>query len=92
MSALAVEGNLWRGGAWGVERVGKHCPVVWDVEWSDTKIIKIQYMVAFIGRQLANQNTTTNQKQAAATEGSMEGIFDERDVWGKRDAIILGAL
>ena len=51
-------------------------------------------MVAFIGRQPANQNTTTNQKQAAVTEGSMdmEGIFNERDAWGKRDAIILGAL
>ena len=76
----------------GLERVGKHCPVVWDVEWSNTKIIKIQYMVAFIGCQSANQNTTTNQKQATTTEGSMEGIFDERDAWGKRDAIILGAL
>jgi hypothetical protein len=65
-----------------VERVGKHCPVVWDVEWSDTKIIKIQYMVAFIGHQLANQNTTTNQKQASATEGSMEGIFYEQNAWG----------
>ena len=51
-----------------------------------------QYMVAFIGRLLADQNTTTNQKQAAATEGSIEGICDERDAWGKRDAIILGAL
>ena len=75
-----------------MERVGKHCPVVWDVKWSNTKIIKIQYTVAFIGRQLANQNTTTNQKQAAATEGSMEGIFDEQDAWGKCNAIILGAL
>ena len=75
-----------------MERVGKHCPIVWDVKWSDAKIIKIQYMVAFIGRQSANQNTTTNQKQATTTEGSMEGIFDKRDVWGKRNAIILGAL
>jgi hypothetical protein len=47
-------------------------------------------MVAFIGCQSANQNTTTNQKQAAATEGSMEGMFDEWDAWGKRDAIIFG--
>ena len=75
-----------------MERVGKHCPVVWDVEWSVAKIMKIHYMVAFIGRQSANQNTATNQKQATATEGSMEGIFDKRDAWGKRYAIILGAL
>ncbi len=72
--------------------MGKHCPVVWDVEWSNAKIIKIQYMVAFIGRQSANQNTTTNQKEVAATDGSMEGIFDKQDAWGKRKAIILGAL
>ena len=76
----------------GLERVGKHCPVVWDVEWSNTKIIKIQYMVAFIGCQSANQNTTTNQKQVTVTEGSMEGIFDKQDAWGKGNAIILGAL
>ncbi len=75
-----------------MERVGKHCPIVWDVKWSNAKIIKIQYMVAFIGHQSANQNTTTNQKQAAATEGSMEGIFDKRDTWEKHDVIILGAL
>ena len=75
-----------------MERVGKRCPVVWDVKWSNAKIIKIQYMVAFIGRQSANQNTTTNQKQATTTEGSMEGIFDKREAWGKRNAIILGAL
>jgi hypothetical protein len=49
-------------------------------------------MVAFIGHQLANQHTTTNQKQAAVMEGSMEGIFNVPDVWGERDAIILGAL
>ena len=56
------------------------------------KNIKIQYMVAIIGRQSANQNTTTNQKQATVAEGSMEGIFEERDAWGKRNAIILGML
>jgi hypothetical protein len=49
-------------------------------------------MVAFIGRQSANQITTTNQKQAVTMEGSMEGIIDEQDEWGKCDAIILGVL
>ena len=72
------------------EPVGGHHLVVWGVKWSDAKIMIKQYMVAFIGRQLADQNTTTNQKQVAATEGSMEGICDERDAWGTRDAIILG--
>ena len=59
-----------------MERVGKHCPVVWDVKWSDAKIIKIQYMVVFIGRKLANQHTTTNQKKAFAIEESMERMCD----------------
>ncbi len=72
--------------------MGKLCPIVWDVKWSNAKMIKIKYTVAFIGRQLANQNTTTNQKQTAVIEGSMEGIINKRDAWGKRDAIILGAL
>ncbi len=49
-------------------------------------------MVAFIGRQSADQNTSTNQKQVATTEGNIEGICNEQDAWGKRDAIILGAL
>jgi hypothetical protein len=63
------------------EPVGGHHPVVWGVERSDAKIIKIQYMVAFIGHQLVDQNTTTNQKQVAMAEGSMGGICDERYVW-----------
>ena len=74
------------------EPVGVHRPVVWGVERSDAKIIKIQYMVAFIGRQLADLNTTTNQKQAVATEGSMEGMCDKRDAWGTWDSIVLVAI
>ncbi len=37
-------------------------------------------------------NATTNQKLAAATKGSMEGICDEREAQGKRNSIVLGAL
>jgi hypothetical protein len=37
-------------------------------------------------------NTTTNQKLAAATKGSMEGSYDEREAQGKRNSIVLGAL
>ncbi len=37
-------------------------------------------------------NATTNQKLVAATEGSMEGMFDERDAQGKRNSIVLGVL
>jgi hypothetical protein len=49
-------------------------------------------MVAFIGCQLVDQNTTTNQKQAATAEGSMGGICDEWYAWGESNAIILGEL
>ena len=38
--------------------------------------------MALIGPQLANQYTTTNQKQAAATEGTMEVRRDEWEAWG----------
>jgi hypothetical protein len=72
--------------------MGKRCPIVWDIEWSNTQIMKIKYTVGLIGRQLADQNTTTNQKQVTATKGSMEGKRDERNAWGKRNVIILGAL
>ena len=34
----------------------------------------------------------TKEQQAVATEGSMEGRCDERDLWEKHDTIILGAL
>jgi hypothetical protein len=37
-------------------------------------------------------NATTNQKLVAATEGSMEGRFDEREAQGKRNSIVFGAL
>ena len=37
-------------------------------------------------------NTATNQKQAAAKKGSMEGIWDEREVWGVCDSIFLVAI
>ena len=72
--------------------MGKHCPIVWDVKWSYIKIMKIIYMVALIGHQLANQHMTTNQKQVAATKGNMEGICDKQDAWGMWDSIVLVAI
>ena len=80
--------NCWR----GVEHVTKQCPIIWDIKSSNAKIMKIKYTVGLIGRQSVNQNTTINQTQAAVTKGSMEGICNKRDAWGKRDVIILGAL
>jgi hypothetical protein len=72
--------------------VGGHRPIVWGGELSDKKIYIIKYTAALNGRQSANQHTTTNQKQAAAAEGSMEGICDERDAWGTCDSIVLVAI
>ena len=48
----------------------------------------MKYITALDSRRSTTAHTTTNQKQAAATEGSMEGRCDERDAWGKGDTII----
>jgi len=42
------------------------------------------------GRRLKNLHTTTNRKQAAATEGTMKERRDEREAQGKHDTIIFG--
>ena len=39
-------------------------------------------MVALDGHRSTMHHTTTNQKQAAATEGTMEGRHDEREAQG----------
>jgi len=57
-----------------------------------TKQIKIKYVVALDGCQTTNKYTTTNQKLAAATEGTTEGRCDEHDMWEKCDTIVSGAL
>jgi len=56
------------------------------------KIYNIKYTAALNGRRSMILNATTNQKLAAATEGSMEGRCDEREARGKRNSIVLGAL
>ncbi len=72
--------------------MGGHRPIVWGGELSNNKKYIIKYTAALNGCQLANQHTTTNQKQAAATEGSMEGMCDERGAWGTCDSIVLVAI
>ena len=52
----------------------------------------MKYNTALDGRQSMNLYTTTNQKQAAATEGTTEGRRDEREAWGKQGTIVLMAL
>ncbi len=56
---------------------GGHHPIVWGREWNDKKEKYIKYIVTLDGRQSNILHTTTNQKQATAMEGSMEGRCDE---------------
>ncbi len=56
------------------------------------KNINIKYTVALNGRRSMIINAKTNQKLAAAMEGSMEGRCNEREAQGKRNSIVLGAL
>ncbi len=72
--------------------MGRHRSIVWGVKLSNKKIINMKYTTALDSRRSTTAHTTTNQKQAAATERSMEGRCDERDAWGKGDTIILGVL
>ena len=72
--------------------MGGHRPIVWGGKLSDEKIQNIKYTAALNGRRLMIFIATTNQKLVAATEGSIEGRFDEREAQGKRNFIVLGAL
>ena len=46
-------------------------------------------MVALDGHRSTMHHTTTNQKQAAATEGTMEGRHDEREAQGSTILLFL---
>ena len=48
--------------------------------------------MALNGRRSMILNATTNQKLAAATEGSMEGRCNKQEAQGKCNSIVLGAL
>ena len=48
------------------------------------------WALAIDGHQLKNLHTTTNQKQVAATEGTMKGRCNEREARGKHDTIVFG--
>ena len=72
--------------------MGGHRPIVWCIELSNKKETNIKYTVTLNGHQLKILNATTNQKQVAVTERSMEGRCDEQEVQGKCNSIVLGAL
>ena len=69
-----------------------HRPIVWGVELSNKKERNIKYTMDLNGRRSMIVNATTNQKLAAATEGSMEGRCDKQKAQGKRNSIVWGAL
>jgi hypothetical protein len=66
-----------------------HC-LGWQID--QQKIFNIKYTPALNGHRSTILNATTNQKLAAATEGCMEGRFDEQEAQGKCNSIVLGAL
>jgi len=54
-----------------------------------TKKTKNKIRRGLDGRRSAKKHTTTNQKQAAVTEGTMEGRRDEREAWGSAISLFL---
>jgi len=58
------------------QHVGERFHIIWGVGWSNTKIIKIKFIVTFIGRQLADQHTTTDQNKKGTTEEVLERRFN----------------
>ncbi len=48
------------------------------------------WALAIDGRRLKNLHATTNQKQAAAMEGTMKRRCDEQEARGKHDTIVFG--
>ncbi len=83
-----VEGALERRRDWG-RMCGGCCPIALGVEWSDKKR-DMGGALAIDGHQSNILHTTTNQKQVATMEGSMEGRCDKWEVRGKHDTIVSG--
>jgi len=46
--------------------------------------------MALDGRQSAKKHTTTNLKQADATDVTMEGRRDKREAWGSMMSLFFG--
>ncbi len=61
-----------------------------QMEASDKKNRERGWALAIDGHRLKILHTTTNQKQAAAMEGTMKGRRKEREAQGKHDTIIFG--
>jgi hypothetical protein len=60
------------------------------MEASNKKNREMGWALGVDGRRLKNLHTTTNQKPAAATVGTMKGRRDKREARGKHDTIVFG--
>ena len=60
------------------------------MEASDEKNREMGWALGVDGRQLKILHTSTNRKQAIATEGTMKGRRDEREARGKHGTIVFG--
>ena len=61
-----------------------------QMEASDKKNRDMGWALGVDGCRLKILHTTMNQKQVAATEGTMKGRYNEREAWGKHDTIVFG--
>jgi hypothetical protein len=59
-----------------------------QMEESNNKNREMGWALAVDGRRLKILHTTTNQKQAATTEGTMKGRRNEREARGKHNTIV----
>ncbi len=60
------------------------------MEASNEKNREMGWALGIDGRRLKILHTTTNQKQATTTEGTMKGRRDKRELRGKHDTIVFG--
>ncbi len=75
---IIIEEMQSRQNVWGGRRI-----IVWgwQIEWQ--KIKKRNTPLPSDGCQLTTAHTTTNQKQASATEGSIERMCTGWEAWGE---------
>jgi hypothetical protein len=75
----------------GAERVGDVVPLSGASNGGKRQTNReMGWALAIDGCRVNILHTTTNQKQAAAMEGTMKGGRDEREARGKHDTIVLG--
>ena len=60
------------------------------MEVGDKKNREMVWALAIDGRRLKILHVTTNQKQAAALEGTMKGRCNKQEARGKHDTIVFG--